>query len=80
MASTSAAAWILNSETNDGYVTAQALVPFSEMLGYSTALRSATQGKGEFSMEFAKYEPVPKNTQEEMVRLFQEKKRAEAKK
>lgn len=71
---------ILNSETNDGYVTAQALVPFSEMFGYSTALRSATQGKGEFSMEFAKYEPVPKNSQEEMVRLFQEKKRAEAKK
>jgi len=71
---------ILNSETNDGYVTAQALVPFSEMFGYSTALRSATQGKGEFSMEFAKYEPVPKNTQEEMVRVFQEKKRAEAKK
>ncbi len=71
---------ILNSETNDGYVTAQALVPFSEMFGYSTALRSATQGKGEFSMEFAKYEPVPKSVQEEMVRLFQEKKRAEAKK
>ncbi|MBS2040078.1 elongation factor G [bacterium] len=71
---------ILNSETNDGYVTAQAFVPFSEMFGYSTSLRSATQGKGEFSMEFAKYEPVPKNAQEEMVRLFQEKKRAEAKK
>jgi elongation factor G len=71
---------ILNSETNDGYVTAQAHVPFSEMFGYSTALRSATQGKGEFSMEFAKYEPVPKNAQEEMVRLHQEKKRQEAKK
>ncbi|MBX3170052.1 MAG: elongation factor G [Candidatus Eremiobacteraeota bacterium] len=71
---------ILNSETNDGYVTAQAFVPFSEMFGYSTSLRSATQGKGEFSMEFAKYEPVPKNSQEEMVKAFQEKKRAEAKK
>ncbi|MFN8609756.1 MAG: elongation factor G [Vulcanimicrobiota bacterium] len=71
---------ILNSETNDGYVTAQAHVPFSEMFGYSTALRSATQGKGEFSMEFAKYEPVPKNAQEEMVKAFQEKKRQEAKK
>jgi elongation factor G len=71
---------ILNSETNDGYVTAQAHVPFSEMFGYSTALRSATQGKGEFSMEFAKYEPVPKNSQEEMVKAFQEKKRQEAKK
>jgi elongation factor G len=69
---------ILNSETNDGYVTAQAHVPFSEMFGYSTTLRSATQGKGEFSMEFAKYEPVPKNSQEEMVKAHQEKKRVEA--
>ena len=71
---------ILNSETNDGYVTVQANVPFSEMFGYSTALRSATQGKGEFSMEFAKYEPVPRSAQEEMVRAHQEQKRAEAKK
>ena len=71
---------ILNTETNDGYATAQAHVPFSEMFGYSTSLRSATQGKGEFSMEFAKYEPVPKNAQEEMVRAFQEKRRQEAKK
>lgn len=71
---------ILNSETNDGYVTCQAFVPFSEMFGYSTTLRSATQGKGEFTMEFAKYEPVPKQAQEEMVRAYQEKRRTEAKK
>lgn len=70
---------ILNSETNDGYLTAQANVPFSEMFGYSTAIRSATQGKGEFSMEFAKYEPVPRNTQEEMIRLYKEKRAAENK-
>jgi elongation factor G len=70
---------ILNSETNDGYVVAQALVPFSEMFGYSTTLRSATQGKGEFSMEFNKYEPVPKSVQEEMVRLYKEKRAAENK-
>jgi elongation factor G len=70
---------ILNSDTNDGYVVAQALVPFSEMFGYSTTLRSATQGKGEFSMEFNKYEPVPKSVQEEMVRLYKEKRAAENK-
>jgi elongation factor G len=69
---------ILNSETNDGYVTVQANVPFSEMFGYSTMLRSATQGKGEFSMEFAKYEPVPKQQQDQMVREFQEAKKQEA--
>jgi elongation factor G len=70
---------ILNSETQEGYVVAQAFVPFSEMFGYSTSLRSATQGKGEFTMEFAKYEPVPKSVQEEMVRMYQEKRKAEQK-
>ena len=71
---------ILGTETNDGYYTAEALVPFSEMFGYSTALRSGTQGKGEFSMEFAKYEPVPKGTQEELVKAYQDAKKAESKK
>jgi elongation factor G len=71
---------ILSSETNDGYVTVLANVPFSEMFGYSTVLRSATQGKGEFSMEFAKYEPVPKSVQDELIKNFQEKKKVEAKK
>jgi elongation factor G len=70
---------ILDSQTNEGYFTASAFVPFSEMFGYSTSLRSATQGKGEFTMEFAKYEPVPKNVQEEMVRLYKEKRAAENK-
>jgi elongation factor G len=71
---------ILNSETNDGYVTVQAHVPFSEMFGYATVLRSGTQGKGEFSMEFAKYEPVPRNTQTEMVEKHRASKLAAAKK
>ena len=71
---------ILNSETNDGYVTVQAHVPFSEMFGYATVLRSGTQGKGEFSMEFAKYEPVPRNTQTEMVEKHRAEKLAGAKK
>jgi len=42
-----------------GYTRVDAEVPLSEMFGYSTVLRSATQGKAEFSMEFAKYAPVP---------------------
>lgn len=71
---------ILNSETNDGYVTVEAHVPFSEMFGYATVLRSGTQGKGEFSMEFAKYEPVPKNTQNEMVEAHRAEKMAGSKK
>ena len=44
-----------------------ALVPLSEMFGYSTELRSSTQGRGNYSMFFEKYEPVPKNVQEKVL-------------
>jgi elongation factor G len=44
-----------------------ALVPLSEMFGYATKLRSMTQGRGSFSMEFSHYEPVPKNIEQEIV-------------
>ena len=70
---------ILNSTTNEGYAIIEAEVPLNEMFGYSTDLRSATQGKGEFTMEFAKYAPVPRNVQEEMVKKHQEKKAKESK-
>ncbi|MBL8004189.1 MAG: elongation factor G [Candidatus Kapabacteria bacterium] len=70
---------IVGTGTDAGYCIVEADVPLSEMFGYSTDLRSATQGKGEFSMEFLKYAPVPKNVQEEMVKEYQ-KKRAEGKK
>ena len=45
----------------------RAYVPLSEMFGYSTDLRSRTQGRGNYSMFFEKYEPVPKNVQEKVV-------------
>ena len=45
----------------------KAYVPLSEMFGYSTDLRSKTQGRGNYSMFFEKYEPVPKSVQEKVL-------------
>lgn len=70
---------IAGSNTLEGFVTVVADVPLSEMFGYSTDLRSATQGKGEFTMEFSKYAPVPRGLQEELAKKYQEQRAAEKK-
>lgn len=70
---------IMGSSGNGGYCQIEAEVPLTEMFGFSTDLRSGTQGKGEFSMEFAKYAPVPRNVQEDMVAKYKAKRAAENK-
>ncbi|MBQ9244735.1 elongation factor G [bacterium] len=52
---------------NTGNVIVRATVPLGNMFGYATDLRSNTQGRGTFSMEFLKYEQVPMNVQEEII-------------
>lgn len=52
-----------------GTVIIQADVPLVQMFGYSTDIRSSTQGKGEFSMEYKKHLPVSKDAQEALIKL-----------
>ncbi len=67
---------IVASEETDGFCKVEAEVPLSEMFGYSTVLRSSTQGKAEYSMELAKYGKVPNSISEELIKEFA-RKRAE---
>ncbi len=62
---------ILNTAEDDsGFSQVDAEVPLAEMFGFSTALRSSTQGKGEFTMEFSKYAPVPNAIGEELIKKY----------
>ncbi len=63
---------LLGSDMRDDYAVILAEVPLSEMFGYSTSLRSATQGKAGFTMEFARYKPVPSSIQEQISAKYRE--------
>ena len=58
---------ITEQEERGNAIIVRAHVPLSEMFGYVTDLRSFTQGRGNYSMFFEKYEPVPKNVQEKVL-------------
>ena len=65
---------IIVSSVEDGiFARVDAEVPLSEMFGYATTLRSLTQGKAEFTMEFLKYRKVPINISDELKILYREK-------
>lgn len=64
---------IIHSASEDNYFTAvEAEVPLGEMFGYSTILRSATQGKAEFTMEFSRYAKIPDAIAEKIKKEFAE--------
>jgi elongation factor G len=69
---------IISASTEDGtFSRVEAEVPLSEMFGYSTVLRSLTQGKAEFTMELEKYGKVPAGISETLIREYEEKRRNE---
>ncbi|WP_334347384.1 elongation factor G [Candidatus Phytoplasma prunorum] len=57
-----------NQDSRENTIIIKALVPLSEMFGYSTILRSNTQGRASFIMQFLKYEKAPKNISEEIIK------------
>ncbi len=65
-------AMIVGSQEETGMARIEAEVPLAEMFGYATTLRSATQGKADFTMEFSRYLLVPEAIEKELVEKFQE--------
>ncbi len=63
---------ILSTSEDGAFSAVEAEVPLSEMFGYSTILRSSTQGKAEFTMEFSRYNTVPRALAEEIIKKEKE--------
>ncbi len=69
---------IIISTVEEGiFFNVEAEVPLSEMFGYSTHIRSLTQGKAEYTMEFLKYGKVPQSISDELIKEYEEKRRKE---
>ena len=70
---------IISSTEENSNANVEAEVPLSEMFGFASILRSSTQGKGSFSMEFEKYSRCPKNIMETLIAEYEEKRKTEQK-
>ncbi len=66
---------IIGTMEEGNYTVVEADVPLSEMFGYSTILRSLTQGKAEFTMEFSAFRQVPKGVNDELIKKYQAEKK-----
>ena len=64
---------VIGTTEESGFSRVESEVPLSEMFGYATDLRSTTQGKAEFTMEFSKYRPAPSEVQKELKEKYKSK-------
>lgn len=64
---------ITGSEGTEGWFTVYAEVPLNEMFGYAGELRSSTEGKGEFSMEYSRYAPCLPEVQEAVIQDYEKR-------
>ena len=69
---------LVSTSFDGGAVVITADVPLSEMFGYATDMRSATQGRATYTMEFSRYEKAPRSVEEEIVAKATGKKLATA--
>jgi elongation factor G len=67
---------ITATSEEDGYARIESEVPLAAMFGYSTELRSATQGKAEFAMEFSRYAKAPDGISQELTKKYQDERNA----
>ncbi len=61
---------VIGTTETEGFCQVEAEVPLASMFGYATDLRSNTQGKAEFTLEFSRYAPAPRDVTEELVKKY----------
>merc|ERR1719249_181339 len=69
---------ITSAETNESWFTVEGEAPLNSMFGFSADLRSATQGKGEYSMEYSRYAATEKDVQDQIIAEYEAKKQKES--